>query len=1415
MPPQAHHIGRLTLEVRTPGLDSALQLRARAEDIAWKLLPQVIGKVLDALAPADLQLRIDRLELDLGDIAAGALEQDAPLALERCLTEALAQAVATALHTPGADARALSPSAALLEDFDTYLTQGTVPFRPAAHALDPAASIERLIAEQPTALAGLLHRRAHDRQAIERLVLQAGEAGLRALLGLLAPADAAVILDYLGELRRLHPQMSPSPLADASLCRVLWTVTLGYLLREAGTQFNRRSFLGALLQGLARAERLAYPELLALLHAALAGTCGRPAPAGSLLGILDEWLDAPAPGLSGPGSDRPAAVDAFAAAEAGELEPLLSLLHRASGDPTALDALVRRMTGMVFAGVVRRLEPVQAELILAYLADLGTLHHHQPQLAWTEAAYERQLRQLVLRYLLRDAGSQFNRVSWLRRLLHELAAEAGVGYVFLLGSLADALRRLRQHLPQSSSLPLALVSLAAELAPGERAGWPDHADEGAAPVETGHGRLDALLLRLRRHADDPPALAALVHGLATADFEALVERMQPGHADRILADLADLTRAQRQEGLWNLADSCFERQLRLEALRTLLALPDRAFGRTSWLQQLLQGLTQAAPTDPTRLLEALLASHRHFPPGSDLPLALAGVHTSPEDAAAPSIAADTTIAMAGRHVPTLARELVRAEPPRRLALLRWLAGDPGLLSRVVDAMDERGLAALLAELDHVHAAGVLEDLRCLRARHRIEPTLPLAPAEFDRLTWTQALAALACPGDRPFSRDRTRQDLLAGLARHQGLAARELGSWQSLMEHPPAAAAVDDRPPTPPGTMLLAERFLGSGQPQDMGPRLGELADGDPVGFAALLRRLLAAASGKSETLIERLLDWMLPEEIVATLLPGQADRAWRWAEMLADRPGASMAAAWRQVLDAALREQALDTPEAPGWPARRLDHPALLRAWLDTGSLPWWAPPDTRLDTLLAGLPEQPLAVLHGLFGDAGPARTVSRLRRALSGLGPDAGSRLLQRLLPWAHPPGGPLSPDLDELRMQAAAAAIAGRPFDPGRLDHPLPPPPETPATVAPGRQPQDREILFAWLADEAAGAAMNPDTGFRLLADLLDRGDAGLDALLRDGLARSITRARWAEALPGEVLARLVHRMLPMRARFMLDLATVLEAAWRQAAPARQTGHGAIRSTLLAIVAEQAPPAPRSIATRLVNALLEGTAVPAERLLGQALWMARQGAYAHLTAVLGPQALVPRPSPPRPPAAAPQRSTRPVQPRSGCPIYVRNAGLVLFNPFLPRFFGHLGLLDKDHDGVERVLGIEAASRAVHLLQYLVDERCDTAEPELVLNKLLCGIATDAPVARSIDPDASGRAACEDMIGAVIGNWPIIGNTSAAGLRETFLQREGRLQHENERWTLTVQRRTVDVLVEQIPWNHSLVYHPWMAGPLYITW
>jgi hypothetical protein len=165
-------------------------------------------------------------------------------------------------------------------------------------------------------------------------------------------------------------------------------------------------------------------------------------------------------------------------------------------------------------------------------------------------------------------------------------------------------------------------------------------------------------------------------------------------------------------------------------------------------------------------------------------------------------------------------------------------------------------------------------------------------------------------------------------------------------------------------------------------------------------------------------------------------------------------------------------------------------------------------------------------------------------------------------------------------------------------------------------------------------------------------------------------------------------------------------------------------------------------------------------------------------------------------------------------VENAGLALTSPFLPHLLDRLGVLS-EADGRQVIAGEAAARRAVNLLQYLADGRTEAPEATLTLNKLLCGLSPEVVVGPLTEPATEDLALCDSLLAALIAAWPAVGSISVAGLRETFLQRQGRLVHGEGRWRLAVQRKSLDGLVDQVPWALSPVLQRWMSEPVDVRW
>ncbi len=163
-----------------------------------------------------------------------------------------------------------------------------------------------------------------------------------------------------------------------------------------------------------------------------------------------------------------------------------------------------------------------------------------------------------------------------------------------------------------------------------------------------------------------------------------------------------------------------------------------------------------------------------------------------------------------------------------------------------------------------------------------------------------------------------------------------------------------------------------------------------------------------------------------------------------------------------------------------------------------------------------------------------------------------------------------------------------------------------------------------------------------------------------------------------------------------------------------------------------------------------------------------------------------------------------------VFVENAGLVLLWPHLKELLGKLDLLEVLDDGY-----LQPKPEAVLLLQQLVTGRAAGQENRLLLNKLLCGILQSVPVPRRHRRLQLWDAEVESLLNTVIKQWSALKNTSIDGLRSSFLQREGVLREQGLGWRLQVERKTHDILLEQLPWGIGMIQLSWMRQPLQIEW
>jgi len=164
----------------------------------------------------------------------------------------------------------------------------------------------------------------------------------------------------------------------------------------------------------------------------------------------------------------------------------------------------------------------------------------------------------------------------------------------------------------------------------------------------------------------------------------------------------------------------------------------------------------------------------------------------------------------------------------------------------------------------------------------------------------------------------------------------------------------------------------------------------------------------------------------------------------------------------------------------------------------------------------------------------------------------------------------------------------------------------------------------------------------------------------------------------------------------------------------------------------------------------------------------------------------------------------------PLYVNNSGIVLLHPFLQSYFTGLKLY-----GDNGFIDQPRRERAVLLLHYLATSETEAAEFDLILEKILCGLGLEDTLPVALDLTEEEKIESDKLLEAVISYWEPLKNTSIAGLQNTFLQREGRLELKDNGWLLTVEQKTVDILLGKLPWGFGTIRLPWMQEILSVDW
>lgn len=163
-----------------------------------------------------------------------------------------------------------------------------------------------------------------------------------------------------------------------------------------------------------------------------------------------------------------------------------------------------------------------------------------------------------------------------------------------------------------------------------------------------------------------------------------------------------------------------------------------------------------------------------------------------------------------------------------------------------------------------------------------------------------------------------------------------------------------------------------------------------------------------------------------------------------------------------------------------------------------------------------------------------------------------------------------------------------------------------------------------------------------------------------------------------------------------------------------------------------------------------------------------------------------------------------------IAIRNAGLILLHPFLKRFFEKLGILD-EKGGIKK----SDLQVAVQSLHYMATGTEEFFEANLVFEKFLCGVSLKMPIERDSLLTDMIKDESQLLLTEVVKHWPALKNTSPEGLRQLFIQRNGKLVQEKSNYKLIIERKAQDILLDQLNWNISIIKLPWRKELITVDW
>ena len=474
-----HIIGRQIFDIDFSSEDASYVLQDKISTIFKNRLMDEINNLFDRIIPSNRIIKLDTLNIDIGNFAFDLLETELPNKLIQKLEQEL---MLILLHDNAVqladsdDIFQADKKVSYLQLLEFFLLKGSYPWWVSVTD-GPALNevLEFLFSNSSLKLKELIMRTGRNSYVRKRLLYQFSEQQIRYIIIILEPNEAEFIFDYHHNLVQVHRELILVKNEESDFIKAIWLLILSFLILDRGSHFNRKEFVKNMLVGMASNFNIDFSELLSLFASGLKIGSPELRNVDSLQTIILElfveeesvpykvslitkietekdlvklsydidllryFLTFGSLPWWATYSDKQSMDILLTSMLNNQPKTMAVLLRNIGRYQFSRKLLVKNFSEEILLSIVTLLEPEHVEFITDYIPEAKDLNRRNSNLKVESKDLTESIWEFVLEYLLVDRGSEFNRQMFLESNIRKLANRFNVKYSDLLTFLVQSI----------------------------------------------------------------------------------------------------------------------------------------------------------------------------------------------------------------------------------------------------------------------------------------------------------------------------------------------------------------------------------------------------------------------------------------------------------------------------------------------------------------------------------------------------------------------------------------------------------------------------------------------------------------------------------------------------------------------------------------------------------------------------------------------------------------------------------------------------------------------------------------------------------------------------------------------------------------------------------------------------------------